>query len=153
MEGIAGAVAGFVVAVVVRRFEMEGPLYWIVGSLLAAACSEAVWFVSSSPTGPWVVADTVPAVIYTIPPSSPLHYVTYVRVYGYTPQVVYTGYTPGYLGTVVNPYGTVVYGTGYAYTPWVGSVWYPAPYTYGYAEALAEGAAIASRRLWGRKAA
>ena len=35
------------------------------------------------------------------------------------------------MGTVVDPYGTVVHGTGYAYTPWVGSVWYPPPYTYG----------------------
>ncbi len=43
---IAGAVGGFVVATVVRRFEMEGPLYWIVGSLLAAACSEAVWMLA-----------------------------------------------------------------------------------------------------------
>jgi hypothetical protein len=34
------------------------------------------------------------------------------------------------MGTVVGPSGTVVYGTGYAYTPWVGSVWYPAPVTY-----------------------
>jgi len=41
--GIAGAVAGFVVALVVRRFEMEGPLYWIVGSLVASACSELTW--------------------------------------------------------------------------------------------------------------
>jgi rod shape-determining protein MreD len=41
--GIAGAIAGVAVAVVVRRFEMEGPLYWIVGSLLAATCSEAAW--------------------------------------------------------------------------------------------------------------
>ena len=38
--GIAGAIAATVVATVVRRFEMEGPLFWIVGSLLAAACSE-----------------------------------------------------------------------------------------------------------------
>ena len=44
--GIAGAVAGVAVAVVVRRFEMEGPLYWIVGSLLAATCSEAAWFLT-----------------------------------------------------------------------------------------------------------
>ena len=44
--GIAGAVAGLAVAVVVRRFEMEGPLYWIVGSLLAAACSEAAWMLT-----------------------------------------------------------------------------------------------------------
>jgi len=35
-----------VVAVVVRRFEMVGPLYWIVGSLLASACSELVWILS-----------------------------------------------------------------------------------------------------------
>jgi hypothetical protein len=39
--GIAGAVAGVLVATVVRRFEMEGPLYWIVGALLASASSEA----------------------------------------------------------------------------------------------------------------
>src|SRR5208282_814080 len=69
--------------------------------------------------------------IYTIPPSSPIYYVTYVKIYESTPQYVYVGYTPGYLGTVVSPYGTVVYGTGYAYTPWIGSAWYPAPYTYG----------------------
>ena len=69
--------------------------------------------------------------IYTIPPSSPIYYVTYVKIYEATPQYVYVGYTPGYLGTVVSPYGTVVYGTGYAYTPWIGSVWYPSPVTYG----------------------
>ena len=41
---------------------------------------------------------------------------------------------PGYLGTVVAPGGVVVYGTGYVYTPYVGtSVWYPPPVTYGYA--------------------
>jgi hypothetical protein len=72
----------------------------------------------------------VPAAIYTIPPSSPIYYVTYVRIYEATPQYVYVGYTPGYLGVVVSPYGTVVYGTGYVYSPWVGTVWYPPPYTY-----------------------
>ena len=49
--GIAGAVGGVVVAAVVRRFEMEGPLYWIVGSLLAATCSEAVWMLSLATLG------------------------------------------------------------------------------------------------------
>ncbi len=44
--GIAGAVAGAAVALVVRRFEMEGPLYWIVGSLLAATCSETAWLLA-----------------------------------------------------------------------------------------------------------
>jgi hypothetical protein len=90
-----------------------------------------VWFTAAQITGPWRIATSVPTVIYTIPPSSSLYYVTYVKIYEATPQVVYVGYTPGYMGTVVSPYGTVVYGTGYAYTPWIGSVWYPAPYTYG----------------------
>ena len=94
-----------------------------------------MWFTAPQITGPWVIATSVPPVIYTIPASSPLHYVTYVRIYSYTPQVVYVGYTPGYLGTVVGPAGTVVYGTGYAYDPWIGSVWYPAPLTYGIAAA------------------
>jgi len=97
------------------------------------AVSSGVWFAATAVTGPWVVATSVPAVIYGIPAASPLHYVTYVHVYGSTPQVVYTGYTPGYLGTVVTADGTVVYGTGYAYSPWVGTVWYPPPYTYGVA--------------------
>ena len=99
------------------------------------AVKAGVWFTAPQLTGPWAIATSVPASIYTIPPSSPIYYVTYVRIYEATPTVVYVGYTPGYLGTVVSPYGTVVYGTGYAYTPWVGSVWYPAPYTYGIAAA------------------
>ena len=97
------------------------------------AVSAGVWFTSTALTGPWTIATSVPAVVYTIPPSSPIYYVTYVRIYEATPQVVYVGYTPGYLGTVVEPYGTIVYGTGYAYTPWIGIVWYPPPYTYGVA--------------------
>lgn len=99
------------------------------------AVSAGVWFTATQLTGPWFVASSVPAVIYTIPPSSPLHYVTYVRIYEATPTVVYVGYTPGYLGTVVEPTGTVVYGTGYYYAPWVGTVWYPAPVTYTVAAA------------------
>ena len=89
-----------------------------------------VWFTAAQLTGPWTIATSVPTAIYTIPPSSPIYYVTYVRIYEATPQYVYVGYTPGYLGVVVSPYGTVVYGTGYTYSPWIGSVWYPPPYTY-----------------------
>jgi len=99
------------------------------------AVTAGVWFTAPDLTGPWRVATSVPEVIYTIPASSPLHYVTYVRIYEATPTVVYVGYTPGYMGTVVSPYGTVVYGTGYVYTPWIGSVWYAPPYTYGVAAA------------------
>ena len=47
-----------------------------------------------------------------IPPSSPLYNLTYVQVYGSTPTVVYTGYTPGYTGAYVSD-GCIVYGTGY----------------------------------------
>ncbi len=99
------------------------------------AVTAGVWFTAAQLTGPWSIATVVPTVIYSIPPSSPIYYVTYVRIYEATPTVVYVGYTPGYLGTVIAPYGTVVYGTGYAYTPWVGSVWYATPYTYGVAAA------------------
>ena len=105
------------------------------------AVVNGVWFTSGAPSGPWVIADAVPPAIYTIPPSSPLYYVTYVRVYGSTPDVVYVGYTPGYYGTYVVPAGTVVYGTGYVYQPWVGSVWIGPPYTYGFGAGFAWGAA------------
>jgi hypothetical protein len=97
-------------------------------------CVEAgVWFKAPSPQGPWRVADAVPEVIYTIPPSSPIYYVTYVKVYSSTPEVVYVGYTPGYYGTVVSANTvTVVYGTGWYYPPYIGPrVWYGWPYTYG----------------------
>ena len=87
---------------------------------------------ATSLQGPWAVATTVPAVIYSIPPSSPLHYVTYVYVYRATPQVVYVGYTPGYYSVYVSN-GVVVYGTGYYYDPWLGTVWYGTPVTYGFA--------------------
>jgi len=96
------------------------------------AVENAVWFMAPAPAGPWVVSDSVPAAIYSIPPSSPLHYVTYVKVYRSTPDVVHVGYTPGYYGTVVSSStSTVVYGTGWYYPPYVGSYWYGAPYTYG----------------------
>ncbi len=97
-------------------------------------CVEAgVWFKAPTPQGPWRVADSVPTEIYDIPPSSPLYYVTYVKVYGSTPDVVYVGYTPGYYGTVVSSSTTtVVYGTGWYYPPYMTpTVWYGWPYTYG----------------------
>jgi hypothetical protein len=96
------------------------------------AVNNAVWFQAPSATGPWAVATSVPPVIYTIPPSCPIHYVTYAYVYGSTPTTVYVGYTPGYYGTVVSSDGVVVYGTGWNYPSYVDSaVWVPAPYTYG----------------------
>ncbi len=107
------------------------------------ACQAGVWFMSASAQGPWAVAATVPAVIYTIPTTCPIHYVTYAYVYGATPQVVYVGYTPGYLGTVVAPGGVVVYGTGYYYPPVVvGATYVSYPSTYGYGASMALGAAV-----------
>ena len=96
------------------------------------AVENAVWFAGPAPVGPWTVATSVPVAIYSIPPSSSLHYVTYVKVYRSTSDVVYVGYTPGYYGTVVSSTTTtVVYGTGWYYPPYVGHYWYGAPYTYG----------------------
>jgi hypothetical protein len=94
------------------------------------ALQDAVWFTGASVSGPWAVATSVPSVIYTIPPSAPLYYVTYVRVYEATPTTVSVGYTSGYYGACVS-HGTVVYGTGYYYPPYVGTVWYGPPATYG----------------------
>jgi hypothetical protein len=37
--------------VTVRRFELEGPLFWIVGSLLAATASEAAWMLLTATLG------------------------------------------------------------------------------------------------------
>jgi hypothetical protein len=96
------------------------------------ALDNGVWFVADSPYGPWNVATYVPPVIYSIPRNSPLHYVTYVRVYDSTPDVVYVGYTPGYVGSYLSADNVIVYGTGWYYSPWVGSVWYGAPVTWGF---------------------
>jgi hypothetical protein len=96
------------------------------------ALDDGVWFFSATLDGPWTAASYVPAVIYTIPRSSPLHYVTYVRVYGATSDSVSVGYSPGYVGSYVNTESTVVYGSGYWYRPWVGSMWYGYPTTWGF---------------------
>lgn len=94
------------------------------------ACDQAVWYVSSSPTGPWEVSDMRPDEVDDIPPSSPVYNTKYVYIYDSTPDVVYVGYTPGYVGCY--PWGpTVVWGTGYYYRPWYGAYYYPRPITYG----------------------
>ncbi|HXX29871.1 MAG TPA: hypothetical protein VEJ89_04070, partial [Myxococcaceae bacterium] len=98
------------------------------------AVQMGVWFTAPSLQGPWVVATSVPPVLYSIPPSAPLFYVTFVYIYAVTPTTVTVGYTPGYMGVVVEPGGTVVYGTGYTYVAYVSTtVYYPPPVTYGYA--------------------
>lgn len=94
-------------------------------------CQEGVWYVSSSPDGPWQVSDTRPEGVDDIPASNPLYNTKYVYVYASTPEVVYAGYTPGYDGAY--PYdGTVVYGTGWYYPGWVGAYYYPWSWTWGW---------------------
>ena len=97
------------------------------------ACQNGVWFVATAATGPWTAATIVPAVIYSIPPGSPMHYVVYARIYRYDAEYVWVGVAPGFYGTEVGPDGTIVYGTGYLYPPYIGSTLYVAyPVTYGY---------------------
>ncbi len=96
------------------------------------SCHQGVWYAAEDPNGPWTVATQVPDEVYTIPPSSPLYNVRYVRVFDYTDDVVYAGYYPGYLGWHV--YGpTVVYGSGWYYPGWWGGgYYYPYPWTWGF---------------------
>jgi hypothetical protein len=90
-----------------------------------------VWFVSESPTGPWVVSTERPEDVDMIPPDNPDYNSKYVNVYDVTPDYVYMGYTPGYLNSYV--YGpTVVYGTGFYYNPWWGPYYYPRPWSWGF---------------------
>jgi hypothetical protein len=97
------------------------------------AVDNAVWFTSASATGPWVVADSVPqAEIAEIPPSSPVYNTTYVQVYDSTPDVVYVGYTPGYMWSFPY-YGVPIYGTGWYYPPYFRpGFYYPRPPTWGF---------------------
>jgi hypothetical protein len=96
------------------------------------AVRDGVWFVADAPLGPWAVADFIPAEIYTIPPSNPLYHDRFVTVYDSTPDFVYCGYTPGYLGAYVWD-DTVVFGTGWWYPGWIGpGFWFGWPWTWGF---------------------
>ncbi len=84
------------------------------------ALDNGVWFVAASSTGPWEVATEVPEEIYAIPPSSPVYYATFARVYQADGDEVEVGYTPGCQGAYEDE-GTVVYGTGWSYPAWTGN--------------------------------
>ncbi len=95
------------------------------------ALDNGIWFTASNANGPWEVANDRPKDVENIPASSSAYNTKYVYVYNSTPDVVYVGYTAGYMGGYV--YGpTIVYGTGFYYTPWYGSVYYPRPVTWGF---------------------
>jgi hypothetical protein len=84
---------------------------------------DGVWYVSSTPNGPWLVSDHRPQQVVSIQPTSPVHNVKYVYIYDSTPDVVYVGYTPGYMGSYVY-HNTLFYGSGYYYAPWVSPYYY-----------------------------
>jgi hypothetical protein len=95
-------------------------------------CSDAVWYQSGNPAGPWGLCRRVPPEIYTIPPSCPIYPVRFCYVYGATDQSIYVGYTPGYVGCY--PFGgVVVYGTGYRYGPLYHDHYFAHPLTFGFA--------------------
>lgn len=98
-----------------------GDLYYL--------CLQGIWFMSTTPQGPWTTAPSVPQVIYSIPPASPVYNVTYVTQTTTSSGTVQSSYTAGYLGAFVMgaAVGAIVCsGTGYYYPPYIG---YPA---YGY---------------------
>ncbi|SAL22237.1 hypothetical protein AWB71_01130 [Caballeronia peredens] len=147
-EPVSGTSLKYAVNTATPVIEVSGKQFYAV--------ENGVWFTAAAATGPWHVATDIPGAIYTIPASSPLHYVTYVRIYSVTPDAVIVGYTPGYMGVVVSGDGTVVYGTGYVYQPYVGATYYYGyPPTYGYdagfALSAAEGFAFgfAAGAIWG----
>lgn len=121
-EPIAGTEVSYAVNTGAQVLEINGEYY---------AVDDGVWFSAKSPTGPWVVADSVPAnEIAKIPADSPVYNLTHVHIYESTPEVVYVGYTPGYLWSYPY-YGVPVYGTGWYYPPYWGGVYYPRPPTWG----------------------
>jgi hypothetical protein len=102
-------------------------------------CLQGVWFLSTAPQGPWAVASSVPQVIYTIPPSSPVYNVTYVTQMTVSGSVQ-SSYTTGYLGAFVvgAAVGAIIAnGSGYYYPPYIYRpaygypVYYPRAVTYG----------------------
>jgi len=95
------------------------------------AVDQGVWYVADSPNGPWRVAEEVPDQVDDIPPSSPAYNVKYVKVYDSTPEYVYFGYTPGYVGSYVL-FRTIVYGTGYWYRCGYRRYYYACPLTWGF---------------------
>jgi hypothetical protein len=122
-EPIEGTSIAYAVNTQSQVFLIDGKYY---------VCDQAVWFVGADPKGPFVVADAVPDAIQQIPPDHPGYNTKYVQIYDSTPEVVYVGYTPGYVGSYPY-YGTVVWGTGWYYPPYVSPyVYYPHPVTYGF---------------------
>jgi len=111
----------------------DGDIYYL--------CFQGVWFMSTTPNGPWKTASSVPPEIYTIPPSSPVYNVTYVTQTNPTSTTVESSTTAGYFGMFIIGAAVgaaIAYGSGYYYPPYVywgpGAmypIYRPWPATYG----------------------
>ncbi|MBS3823636.1 MAG: carbohydrate-binding family V/XII, partial [Wenzhouxiangellaceae bacterium] len=122
-KAISGTDVSYAVNTGAQVLQIKGRYY---------AVDAGVWFTSTSANGPWAVADSVPREeIDRIPPSSPVYNTTNVYIYDSTPDVVYTGYRPGYMWSFPY-YGVPVYGTGWYYPPYYGRWYYPRPPTWGF---------------------
>ncbi len=75
-------------------------------------CDQGVWFSGTTANGPWAYCTAVPPAIYNIPPSSPVHNVTYVGVQSSSPSSVTYQQTGGYSGEYVGPNDVLMYGSG-----------------------------------------
>ncbi|HKF65780.1 MAG TPA: hypothetical protein VKB36_04615 [Vicinamibacterales bacterium] len=99
-------------------------------------CYGGIWFVSTNPTGPWTLADSIPKQIYEIPISSPVYAVTNVTVQSADDGAVVYAADAAYTGLMVS-WGCAVWGTGWYYPPYVGwkghsPVYYARHLSYGY---------------------
>jgi hypothetical protein len=101
-------------------------------------CYQGVWFMASTANGPWTIASSVPAEMYKIPASSPVHSVTYVTVEqdeNDDDDWVTFAAVAGYTGMMIG-WGCTVWGTGWYYPPYYYGGYYPIYYpywrTYGY---------------------
>jgi len=122
-EDIPGTAVAYAVNTATQVLKIKGTYY---------AVDNGVWFTAAGATGPWTVADAIPSdEIKKIPPSSPVYNTSYVTVYESTPEVVYVGYTPGYLWSFPY-YGVPVYGSGWYYRPYPGPWYYPRHPTWGF---------------------
>ena len=96
------------------------------------ALDNGVWFVGDNAKGPWKVADVRPADVEKIPAKSAAYNASFVQIYESAPAYVIVGYTAGYLGSYVQGDPVIVFGTGFYYRPWYGSIYYPRPTTWGF---------------------
>ena len=108
-------------------FLVSGGYYW---------CYGGAWLRGPGANGPWTYCTSVPAAIYTIPPSNPNYNVTYVVVQSSTPTTVIYSQTSGYSGQYVAATGVLMFGMGMVVGAAIANnhnhYYYPPPCHYSY---------------------